>query len=93
MKAVVQILAEPPVSHHLLEIAVRGRNDPNIDLDGLHAAEAHELSLLHYPQQLALSFQGDIADLVKEDGPLVGKVAQPLLGIHGAGERPLHVAE
>ena len=62
-------------------------------LDRLHAAEAHELALLHHAQQLGLRLGRNVADLVEEDAALVGEVVEPLLRVDRAGEGALHVAE
>ena len=93
VQPVEQILAEPSLLHRLLQIDVRGRDDADIDLDDFHAAEAHELALLHHAQQLGLRLERNVADLVEEDAALVGEVEEPLLRIHRSGERALHVAE
>ena len=57
------------------------------------AAEAHELALLHHAQQLGLGLQRDVADLVEEQRALVRQLEEALLGVDGAGEGALHVAE
>ena len=93
VQPVEQILAEPPVLHHLPQVDVGRGDDADVDLDRLHAAEAHELALLDHAQQLGLRLERDVADLVEEDAALVGEVEQPLLRVDGAGERALDVAE
>ena len=93
VQAVEQILAEAALLHLLLEVDVGGGDDPHVHLDGLHAAEAHELALLHHAQQLGLRLARDVADLVEEDAALVGQIEQALLRIDGAGERALDVPE
>ena len=93
VQPVVEVLAEAALVHHLLEVAVGGRDDARVDADRLHAAEPHELALLHHAQQLGLRLVRDVADLVEEDAALVGEVVEALLRVDGAGERPLDVAE
>ena len=93
VQPVEQVLAEPALLHHLPQVDVGGGDDADVDLDRLHAAEAHELALLDHAQQLGLRLERDVADLVEEDAALVGEVEQALLRVDGAGERALHVAE
>ena len=54
VQAVVEILAEAPFLDFVLEIAIRGGNDANVDLDVRHAADTLEGLLLEEPQQLGL---------------------------------------
>ncbi len=93
VQPVEQIFAELALFHHLAEIDVGRRDDPDVHLDRLHAAEAHEVALLDDAQQLRLRLERDVADFVEEDAPLVGEIEHPLLGIDGAGEGALDVAE
>ena len=93
VQPVEQVLAEPALLHHLPQVDVGRGDDPHVDLDRLHAAQAHELALLHDAQQLGLRLERDVADLVEEDAALVGQLEEPLLRVDGAGERALDVAE
>jgi len=54
------------------EIAVRGRDDPDVNPDRPRAAETFQLAVLEYPQQLGLHLQRKLADLVQEDAGAVG---------------------
>ena len=93
VEAVEQVLAELAFVHHVAQIDVGRGDDPDVDLDRLDAAKAHELALLDDAQQLGLRLERDVADLVEEDRPLVGELEQPLLRVDGAGESALDVAE
>ncbi len=93
VQPVEEILAELAVLHHLPQVEVRGRDDADVDLDRLHAAEAHEVALLDDAQQLGLGLERHVADLVEEDRAAVREVEQPLLRVDGAREGALHVAE
>ena len=93
VQPVEQVLAELAFLHHLAQVDVGRGDDPDVDLDRLHAAEAREVALLDHAQQLRLRLERDVADLVEEDAALVGELEEPLLGIDGAGEGALHVAE
>ena len=93
VQPVVQVLAELAFVHHVAQIDVGRGDDPDVDLDRLDAAEAHELALLDDAQQLGLRLERDVADLVEEDRALVGELEQPLLRVDGAGEGALDVTE
>ena len=93
VQPVEEVLAEPPVLHLLLQVDVGRGDDADVDLDRLHAAEAHELALLHHAQQLGLRLDRDVADLVEEDAALVGEIEHALLRVDRAGERALDVTE
>lgn len=54
MEPVVKIFAKGSAIHFLLQVAVRGGDDANIDAEGRFAADALELALLENPQELAL---------------------------------------
>ena len=50
----------------LLEVAVGGGDDADVDLDRLGAAEALDHPLLEHAQELDLDLQRQVADLVEE---------------------------
>jgi hypothetical protein len=52
--------------HHATEIAVRGSDDPGVDLRGLIRPDAADLALLDRSQDLPLMVRGEVADLVEE---------------------------
>ena len=93
VQAVVEVLAELPLLHHLAQVDVGRGDDPHVHLDVLDAAKPHELAFLDHAQQLGLRLERDVADLVEEDAALVGELEQPLLRVDGAGEGALHVTE
>ena len=71
----------------LLEVAVGRRDDADVDLDRLAAADALELALLQHAQQLDLHLQRQVADLVEEQRAAVGQLEAPEPARHRAGER------
>ena len=93
VQAIIKILAERPRHDLFLEIAVRGRYDPHVDLDRLGASDAFELALLQHAQQLDLDVQGDVSDLVEKQRPAVGQFESPGTARDGSGERSLFVTE
>ena len=72
VEPVVEVLAELPLRDHLLEVAVGRRDDADVDVDRLVAADALELALLQEAQQLHLDGRRDLADLVEEQRAAVG---------------------
>ena len=93
VEPVVQVITEGARLHHRRQVAVRGRDQPDVDLDGARTAQPFEFVLLQYTQDLRLGIGAHVADLVQEQRAPVGlfEAANPLLV--GAGERPLLVAE
>src|SRR5258705_87627 len=75
------------------QVDVGGGDDAHVHLPHLHATHGSELLLLHEPEQLPLQVEGQVADLVEEDGPPVGAGQLPLLPRGGARERPFLVSE
>ena len=93
VQPVEEVLAEASLLDGAPQVDVGGRHDPDVHLDGLDAAEPHELALLHHAQELGLGLEGDVADLVEEQRALVRQLEEALLGVDRPGEGALHVAE
>ena len=72
VEAIEQVLAERPVADRLLEVAVGGGDDADVDLDRLRAAEALDDAFLEDAQQLDLHLARQVADLVEKERRLVG---------------------
>ena len=93
VEPVVEVLAEGSLADLLLEVAVGRGDDAHVDLDRLLAADALELALLEHAQDLDLHVLVDLADLVEEEGALVGELEAAALAGLGPGEGALLVAE
>ena len=93
VEPVVKILAELPILDELFHVLVRGRDQANVDLDGLGSADAFDLPLLKHAEQLDLHGHGHVADFVEEQGALVGEFESPDALLVGSGERAFFVAE
>ena len=65
----------------------------HVHLDGIGGAQRGELLFLNHAQQLDLGFRADGADLIEENGAVVGDFEVSLLGLNGAGKGAPHVAE
>ena len=72
VEAVEQVLAEPAGGDLPGQVAVRGRDDPGVGAEGLGPADALELPLLEDAEDLGLGREGQLADLVEEDGAAGG---------------------
>ena len=83
-KPVEQVLAELPAGHRLLELLVRGGDDPHIDADQLRPADHPERAVLQHAQQVPLPFGRQVADLVQEQRAPVRQLEPPRLVGDGA---------
>ena len=66
VEPIEQIIAEPPLGHLLLEVAVRRGDDARVDIDRLVSAKPRDFPFLDDAQQLGLGGGGQIADLIQE---------------------------
>ena len=82
--AVEQVFAEASVAHEEIERAVRRRDQPEVDGNRSVAAESLESPFLEHAQQLRLRDDREVADLVEEEGALVGHLEASGLAIVGA---------
>src|SRR4029077_12822711 len=90
---VVEVAAEAAIGHNPGQVAVRGRHEAHVHLDGPGAAQAFELLLLEHAEQLGLQLRGDVADLVEEQGPPVRQLESPDFLADGPGEGAFLVAK
>ena len=93
VQPVEQVLAEGVFLDRLLEVAVGGRNDAHVHRHRLGTAHRPDLPVLEHAQQLDLDVQRHVADLVEEQGAVVGRLEQAGIALDRAGERALDVAE
>src|SRR5712691_4955112 len=68
VEPVVQVLPEGALLHRGFQVLVGSGDQPDVDLDRLHAAQPLELALLQHAQQLDLGREADLADFVEEEG-------------------------
>ncbi len=86
-----EIAPEAVPRHFALQILVGRRDNPDVDLDDLVAADAPQLLALQEPQQLDLHLLAHLADLVQEDRAPVGHLEQALVLLDRPGEGALLV--
>lgn len=71
VQAVEQVRTESLAGHRLLEIAVGGRQQAHVELDGLFRPHPLDVPLLDGPQQLGLNRQGQLPDFIEEERAVV----------------------
>ena len=93
VQAEEQVFAKIAGGNRVLQIGVGGRDHAHVDVLGARRANALDLARLQHAQQLGLLAHRDVADLVEEDGAVVGQLeASDAVGAR-VGEGALHVAE
>ena len=92
-KAVIKILAKPPLGNFFLKILVGRRNDAHIHVAFFLAANRPYFAFLQYAIKLHLHGQAHVADFVHEQRAAVRGLKQSVAVIVCPGERALHVAE
>ena len=88
-----QVEAEGALLDGLLEVAVRGRDDADVELDLLGAADAVKDALLEDAQELGLHVGRDLADLVEEQRTAASALEDTDVTAERATECALLVAE
>ena len=88
VQAIVEVFAERAVANPLLQVAVRGGDDPGVDANRCRAAEPLELPLLEHPQQLHLDVDRQIANLVEEHRRVIGDLEPADLPRHAPVKAP-----
>src|SRR6266853_997842 len=93
VQAVVEILPEPARRDALGQVLVGGGEDTDVHPDGVLAPHPLEGLLLESAQHLGLGLEAHVADLVKEEGALIGQLELAAPPRHRAGERAALVPE
>src|SRR5258708_4411337 len=71
IQAIVEVFAELLCSHNLVQSPVRGGDDTDIHGDRIRSTETLESSFLKYAEKFGLCTQRHVANLIKEDRPVV----------------------
>ncbi len=93
VEPIVEVLAELPLAHQGLEVAVGGGQHADVDANRLVAAEPLDRPLLQRAQQLGLQLQRHVADLVEVERAAVGQLELAEASLLGVGEGATLVAE
>jgi hypothetical protein len=86
VQAVVEILAKLTARHPVFQVAVGGRDHPDVDLDGPRFAHGMNLIRFQEPEQLRLHVQAHVPDLVEQERPVIRGSRHTLKVLRGAGE-------
>ena len=93
LESAQEILAELPGTHERLQVAVRGADEPEVDLPALLAADARHQAVLEHPQELHLHGERHVRDFIEEQGAAVGLLEDAASRPHRAGEGVSFVSE
>src|SRR5512137_950624 len=93
VESVVEIFPEAPGAQILSQVTVGGRDDADVHLDGVGAAQALELAFLQDAQQLGLHVERQLANLIEEDRRTVRYLETSDLSRECPGEGALLAAE
>ena len=91
---VQQVLPEQALGHHVVQVAIGGRDDAHVHPGGCAVGtHRYHLAVLEKPQQHRLHAQAHLADFVEEDRAAVRLLELPDFVAIGAGEAALHMTE
>src|SRR5213594_466079 len=93
IQAVKQIFPESSFLDLITQIAVRGGNDPHINLNYSLSAEPLDLSLLNDAQQIRLHVERKLTDFIQEDRAAIPFFEQSFLLGDRARESSSFIAE
>ena len=93
VEPVEEILAEAAGADGVLEVAVGGGDDADVDGQGRGLAERGDFTGLEEAEELGLEVEAELADLVEEEGAFAGGADEAGLVAVGAGEGAAAVAE
>src|SRR5438552_8614131 len=92
-QAIQEVLPEGAGAHGLIEVAVRGRDDPHVDRAARVAADRSHLAVLEDAKQLCLDGRSCFPDLVEKERTAVRFREETSMRPIGSAERAAHVAE
>src|SRR5690606_10000670 len=92
-KAVKQILPKAFLGNRLIQILVRGRDNPRINRNGLCAANPFNLHLLKHAEQFYLHVERHVANFIKKQSPVMSIFKLPFALSYRAGEAALLMSD
>ena len=81
VQPVEKVGPERALFDHVFEVLVGGGHASEIDFDDLIPADAGDLALLQYAQQIGLRLQADVADLVEKNRAAFGDFELAFLAV------------
>ena len=73
VEAIIEVATEAAVLDLFLQISVRGRDQADIDLDGLRTAETFKFTILQDAEQFRLGLQGHLGNFIEKERGAVGQ--------------------
>ena len=93
VQAIVEILAKTSGIHLCGKIAMSRRNQPDINRDGLVAADTLNFALLNRTQQTNLHHRRDIANFIEKQRAAIGNFKTTTMGINRTSKCPFVMTE
>ena len=90
---VIEIFPEVPIPEHLLQIAVGGRNDLDVQGNFFRASEGTNALILKNAQKFDLGFERDFGNFIQKDGPCISRPEKARGFVYGAGKSTFFVSE
>src|SRR4029453_17945049 len=87
VQTIVEVLAERPIRHGIVQMSIGGGDDADVDADRPRATQSQELTLLEHTQELRLRRRRHLGDLVKKQHTAGGQFNLTRLRLLRAGER------
>jgi len=93
IQPIEEVLAQLPLCDQLLQVALGGRDDPDVHGDWPGTAHAFNFAVLQGAEQFDLHRQWHVVDVVEEQRASLGQFEASGLVLHCPGERAAFVAE
>src|SRR5574341_279991 len=93
VEPIEKIFPEPPLPDRAFQVHIGGREDAHVRSPGCGGPHALVFPFLEEAQQLRLEREGQIPDLVQQEGPALASGDASGVIADGAGERPLDMSE
>ncbi len=93
LQPVIEILTEPTLLDHGAKVAVGGRHQPDVGVQGSRATDPLESALFQDAQDFGLDRQGQLSNLVEKQGAAVRHLEASSLSAVSTGEGAFFVSE
>ena len=90
---VIEVFPEAFVPKHLLQVAVGGCNDLDVQGNFFRASKGSNALLLKNAQKFDLGFERDFGNLIQKDGPCISRSEKARGFVYGTGKSPFFVSE
>ena len=90
---VIEVFPEAFVPKHLLQIAVGGCNDLDVQGNLFRASKGSNALLLKNAQKFDLGFERDFGNLIQKDGPCISRSEKARGFVYGTGKSTFFVSE